>query len=222
MKQLGIHHSSTTINKLLKIAVVAATVFGFGSAHAALMNCPASFVTNPTAKVENAGGTATAVSACQYLTPADPSNVASISNINAAGFFGSTNWTLNPGNLQVDPTNDQAGTWAITAANFLLNDYIIVFKDGQDTNLVAFLFNEQFMNGTWTTPFTNPPFDVNNPKDVSHYTIAQRLGESPCTVNCGPQEVPEPSNVALFGIGILGAAAALRRRPGIIRGRFSD
>lgn len=36
--------------------------------------------------------------------------------------------------------------------------------------------------------------------------------EPPCEVDCGPQELPEPGNIALFGIGILGAAVASRRR----------
>lgn len=195
------------------IAVMAAGVFGFGTAHASVTNCPLSSITEPTAKVEDSTGTISATSACQYITPAASNNVASIANINAANFFGTSSWSLNGANLQVAPSNGQTGTWAISNYNFALYDYIIVFKDGADTNLIAFLFNEQFSSGVWSTPFTNPPFNVKNAKDVSHYTIAQRVStEIPCTANCGPQEVPEPGNAALFGIGILGAAVALHRR----------
>ncbi|RJG11803.1 PEP-CTERM sorting domain-containing protein [Massilia cavernae] len=214
MKPLRNNRLEIKTSKLVRVAILAATVLGFGNAaQAALVSCPASFTTNPTAKVEDATGLLTAANACQYTTPPDSSNVASIANINAAGFFGFSDWTLNTGNLQVDPSNDQNGTWAITAANFAANDYIIVFKDGSDTNLIAFRFNELFSNGVWSSPFADPPFDVPNTKDVSHYTIAQRGGtEPPCEVDCDPQELPEPGNVALFGIGILGAAAAMRRR----------
>ncbi|MGH8855048.1 MAG: hypothetical protein ACREWI_12300, partial [Telluria sp.] len=70
MKQLG------NKGKLVRLAVLAATLLGFGNAaQAALTPCPAAFITNPTAIVENAAGTATAANACQYITPADQSNV---------------------------------------------------------------------------------------------------------------------------------------------------
>lgn len=203
-------------SKLITAAFLAVSVLGFGNyAQAALISCPSSFTTDPTAKVEDATGTTTAASACQYVSPPDPSTVASISNINTIGFFGTTTWTLNGANGQVDPANDLAGTWSITGADFANFDYIIVFKDGANTNLVAFLFNELFSNGVWSSPFTDPPFDVNNPKDVSHYTIAQRAaGEPPCdpaTQDCGPRELPEPGGLALISLGLFGAALASKR-----------
>lgn len=41
------------------------------------------------------------------------------------------------------------------------------------------------------------------------------IGEPPCTVNCTPQEVPEPGNLSLIAVGLFGAAVALRRRRGL-------
>ena len=46
------------------------------------------------------------------------------------------------------------GVKAIQGVNFAALDYIIVFKDGNDTNLIAFSFNEVYSSGTWNTPFT--------------------------------------------------------------------
>ena len=104
-----------------------------GQGHAALVSCPGSFTADGTAKVE-AGGAAKliAVSDCQYLTPANPSNVASITNINTAGFFGFSDWMSN-GQTQIDTNNQSLGTWSISNVNFVSNDYIIVFKDGRNT-----------------------------------------------------------------------------------------
>ena len=38
------------------------------------------------------------------------------------------------------------------------------------------------------------------------------IGEPPCTVNCNPQEVPEPGSLPLVALGLLGAASMLARR----------
>ena len=186
----------------LSLLVSLATI---STAEAALISCPASFVTDPTAKVTSAGG-ATAVSDCQYVSPPDNSNVASIANINAAGFFGFTDWAENPGNLQVS-AGTGTGSWSISGANFAQYDYAIVFKDGNDTNLVALLLNELFSSGLWSTPFTDPPFSLAGGSDIhdaSHYTIVQRdpLG----------QDVPEPGVLSLIAAGALAMAGGLRRR----------
>ncbi|QOY95323.1 PEP-CTERM sorting domain-containing protein [Massilia sp. UMI-21] len=198
-------------NKQIIQAVVVLSALVTGqAAHAALVSCPASFVTDPTAKVENSTGTTTAASACQYLDNPDSSNVANLANINAAGFFGTTDWMVNSGNLQVN-ASASSGTWAITGADFAAYDYMIVFKNGNNTNLVGFLLNELYANGAWSTPFTSPPFNFNGNSrshDVSHYTIVQREddGEGP------GNEIPEPGILGLLGIGLLGYSVT-RRRP---------
>jgi hypothetical protein len=38
------------------------------------------------------------------------------------------------------------------------------------------------------------------------------IGEPPCTVNCNPQDVPEPGSLPLVALGLLGAAAMSARR----------
>jgi hypothetical protein len=77
---------------------------------------------------------------------------------------------------------------------------MITFKDGANTNLVSFLLNGASSSGNWYSPFSNPPFTVNNTKDVSHFTIFQ----SAIT------QVPEPSTLAILGVGL--TVATYRRR----------
>jgi hypothetical protein len=187
-------------------------------AHAALTlnTCPEpGFVTEPNAKVENAGGNLSATVKCQYLTPPDNNNVASITNINAAGFFGDTHWASN-GQTQIE-ASALTGTWSILNADFTTYAYGIFFKDGEGTNLTGFVFNELFTNGVWSSPFTDPPFDLpGNSKThaVSHYTIAKTLfSDCPgCGVTPVDVPVPEPATLAVLGMGLLGLGAVRHRR----------
>ncbi len=214
--------SGTGTSKMIKAAALALTLMALGnSAQAALVPCPATYAVDPTSLVEDATKQFTAVGSCQYLNNPDTNNVANQTNINAAGFFGTTSWSINGMNGQLPGGNPGlTGTWAISGVDFSAYDYMIVFKDGSGTNLVGFLLNEVYANGTWSSPFMKAAFsglNNNQIKGVSHYTIAQRTGiiDPPCAVgdpDCDPNEIPEPGSIALMALGMIGAGVALKRR----------
>lgn len=189
------------------VAVVAVGAAWTAPADAALISCPASFTADGTAKVYNGGSSA--ASACQYDDATDQSDVASESNINSSGFFGQSDWEFNPGQGQMGGAGNTgtSGTWSIANVDFATYDYIIVFKDGNPTHLTAFLFNEAFASGSWLSPFTSDIYDVNNPKNVSHITIARRANPT----DPDPDPVPEPGALGILGLGLLGLGLVRRR-----------
>jgi len=202
-------------------------------AFAAQVLCPSTFVTDGTAKVSHFGiaGVLSAANLCEYTSPPDNSVVANATNVNAAAFFTKTDWLVVTGFSQLEPSNGQSGSFELATANFPTKEYMVVFKDGRDTNLIGFLLNEELDNEgvatagkvkiAWTTPFTNPPFtalNTNQQKDVSHYTVFER--------NCGvttecrgpgpdptgdPNGVPVPATLALLGVGLIGLGAMRQR-----------
>lgn len=198
------------MNKFLLSVAALGTMAAFSApASAALVTCPAAHIADGTSKVFNGGQTA--VDACQYLTPADPSNVASVANINTASFFGFSDWADN-GQTQINLADGTggAGSWTINGVDFAAYDYMIVFKDGAATNLIAFTFNEEYSSGNWSTPFTEPPFDFpggSKVHDVSHYSIVKRYNP-----DTPPVDVPEPAMLGLFGLGLMGLGMTRRRR----------
>ncbi len=135
--------------------------------------------------------------------------------VNAQAFFGYSNWFFDgkssgegaPNLFTFSSAGGQSGTFTFNGPAGSISDFMFVFKDGADTNLVGYLVTAA--SGSWSTPFTEPPFTfaANNAKDVSHVSIYYRTdGVEP------PAEIPEPGTLALVGLALMGAASVRRRR----------
>ena len=194
--------------RLLKTLLAASAVAAFSltgaSAFAAgtLVDCSSASIL---ANIQGGGGTA--ASGCQYIDPPDNSTTADLADINTAGtpetgFFGFNDWTVAVAKNETDV--GLSGSWSITGYDSNAT-YMIVFKDGSGTNLIGFTLKANISSGTWTSPFSDPPFDgVSGTKEVSHFTIFKR--DEP------PGDVSEPGTLGLLGLGLLGLAIMRRRR----------
>jgi PEP-CTERM motif-containing protein len=178
--------------KALAAALVLAGTFGATSpAWAVLVDCAGSL------------GHVDSSTACQYLDPPDNSNVANVTNVNAAGFFGFSDWSGVDGWLQTDGGAGSSGSWDIGSLTAGLT-YMITFKDGADTNLISFIITAAA--GNWTTPFTEPPFDFSGGSvvhNVSHFSIFSRGT---------PTDVPEPATLLMLSLGLLSLGFARRKK----------
>lgn len=153
--------------------------------------------------------------------------------VNDNGFFEITNWLFdgkfNDIGKDVEADNSSlftfegdtlSGTFTKTLAALWdeVEKVMLVFKDGANTNLVGYLINlaaladEPFNGeGNYESPFTNPPFNVANTRDISHISVYYTKGEGSTTPGGDP--IPEPSTILLMGFGLLGfGTSQLRKR----------
>ena len=130
------------------------------------------------------------------------------------GFFDTETWAfegkLDSGGTLAGPEAEQgqAGTYDLTSYfDGLVGDVLLVFKGGNGTTLVGYLLGTDDLAGSWTTPFSCPPFSGNRsrcngfPKDVSHISVYSNV----------VAPIPLPA-AGLLLLGGLGGLALIRRR----------
>lgn len=187
-----------------------------GAASAATVSCTGALY-DISAKVSGS-------SACAILDPLNGNQNDNLSLINTTGFFGISNWLLDGkyDNLDTSATDTsnlfnftggvQTGTYTYAGGTPQPSDVMLVFKDGNDTNLVAYLLQSPYGSGTYASPFTDPPFTLEGNSvlhDISHITVYYR--EDDGSGDEGGGKVPEPATLALVGLGLLGMTR-LRRK----------
>lgn len=219
------NHQPGTQLKLFHSAAVAALFVFASSAQAAFVSCIGAAPNVAYNVLDNVSS----ATACTILAPLDGSQNDKVGGSNAADFtvnevqfFGQNDWRFdgrfNVGGEEAGTIFDfagggQSGSFTLLSSLAAYEDVMLVFKDGQNTNLVGYLVDGA---GTYTSPFENPPFlGVRNTKDVSHVSVYTRgtggdiPGDTP-----GGTPVPEPATLALVGAALFGLAMTRRRKPG--------
>jgi hypothetical protein len=176
-------------------------------------------------------GKVTGSTDCLILTPLDGAVNDVTSNkpisdyiVNMENFFGFSSWAFD-GKYDISsqqPTDGlgyfsftgggQAGTYTRLVTPSPDTQFMFVMKDGAGTNLVAYLLSPLASSGTYSSPFTNPPFAAPGAtairaKDISHISVYFLTDPG------GPGTgVPEPGTIAMLGLGLLGIGLVSARR----------
>lgn len=135
---------------------------------------------------------------------------------NVLGF----NWTLSAGG---DPNGGTSGIWTLTLTDANTNDlitlpifvdFLVVLKGS--TSWAGYLFDDQQITktsnqGTFQIVFYTTPGGNGQPQipGLSHMSLYLREGSGD---DLPPERIPEPSAVALLGVGLLGMGMARKGR----------
>ena len=138
-------------------------------------------------------------------------NELNLLNINGTGSWSSLGQFENVGSngfysLDDSVLDDRAGVWTISAfATTLYNEFMMVFKSGQDANTTPASFVGYILAGTtgiWSSPFTSAQGAT---RDLSNVELYGRSSSS------SPSPIPLPAAGWLLLAG-LGCIAAVRSR----------
>lgn len=204
---------------LVKASVACSILFAAHGAFATTVSCTSLFPAyDISGKVSN-------TSNCAILTPIDDNqNDNDIATINSGGFFSISDWVYGGKYDNMDSSggdddsalfnftgNNVSGTYTYAGSSPAPQDVMLIFKDGDNTNLVGYLLKMPY-GGTYSSPFTDPPFPLKGASTehgISHISVYYRNGDG--SGDSGGGEAPEPATVALLGLGLLGMAK-LRRK----------
>ena len=192
-------------------AICAVLLAAQGAAYAATISCtgtsPAYDISDKVSNTSN----------CAILQPIDANQNDNLAIVNSAGFFGISNWLLDGkyDNLTASGGTDtsalfnftggmQSGSYIYAGSTPAPTDVMLVFKDGEGTNPVAYLLTQPY-GGDYSSPFTDPPFPLpgnSTIHNISHITVYYRNGDNGGG-DTGGGQVPEPASLALIGVGLL-------------------
>lgn len=198
----------STFAKMALATVCLAGLAICGSANAAVLACSGTGydISN---RVQNSIG-------CTILGPLDGqvndsvNGAASTYTVNINNFFSFNTWKFD-GKYQDGADSSSlfnftgggaSGTYKFVGSN-IYSQLMLVFKDGQGTNLVGYLVNASSASKDYSTPFSDPPFDLpgnSTSHDISHISVYYQLGDPPVPPT---GKTPEPGTIAILGLGLL-------------------